>query len=82
MRTNGRKGSRKNTIKFPFERETVTPNQLEDGDYISAKEVAEMIGRSVSAVYKRAKNDTLPSHKIGKTVVFLRSELYRFIQSK
>ena len=43
MRTNGRKGSRKNTIKFPFERETIAPKQLEDGDYIAAKEVAEMI---------------------------------------
>lgn len=42
---------------------------------------AKVCNVTVDAMYKRAKNGMAPSHKLGRRVVFLKSELIAYIRS-
>ena len=81
MRKNGKSASRKNTIKFPFETERTTDTKLQD-EILRVEDVAMMMKRSPSSIYKRLENKTLPGHKDGNCWYVLKSELLGHIRSK
>ncbi|SFW42652.1 hypothetical protein SAMN02910409_2251 [Prevotellaceae bacterium HUN156] len=53
------------------------PIDLND-DILTPEEAGKLFRVSGWAMYKRAKKDMVPSHKIGKRVYFLKSELISY----
>ena len=48
---------------------------------LNAEEAGKMFGVEASAMYKKAKSESFPSHKDGRRVFFLKSELIAYIRS-
>lgn len=48
-------------------------------DILTPEKAGEVFGISKWAMYKRAKNGTVPSHRIGKKLYFFRSELINLV---
>lgn len=49
------------------------------GDVMRARDVADMLGLSVGTIYSWARQRHLPCRRRGHTVLFLRSEIQRWI---
>jgi len=47
---------------------------------LNAEEAGKMFGIEASAMYKRAKKNMVPFHKMGRKVYFLKSEMVAFIR--
>ena len=48
-------------------------------DILTPEKAGEVFGISKWAMYKRTKNGTVPSHRIGKKLYFFRSELINLV---
>jgi excisionase family DNA binding protein len=46
---------------------------------LSIREVAQLLGRSEQAIYKLVARRQIPYRKLGKKVIFLKSEVERFL---
>ena len=48
---------------------------------LNADEAGKMFGIEASAMYKRAKKNMIPFHKMGRRVYFLKSEIVAFVRN-
>ena len=60
----------------------ISINRVDIEDTIlNAEEAGKLFGIEASAMYKRAKKNMVPSHKMGRKVYFLKSEIVAFIRN-
>lgn len=56
---------------------TIQPRQ-----YLRPQEVAELIGKSVSWIQRKAADGTLPHRKVGRDLRFVRSEVEAWVEGQ
>lgn len=74
----------KYTVRFPMER-TVAKEEAasveRSDELLRVEDVAKMMKRSKSSIYKRIEKKLIPAHKDGNCWFILRSELISYIKS-
>ncbi len=78
----GKKRSRKNTVRFDMEVEPRQKNQQNSDKLLRVADVAKIMQRSESSIYKRLEKKLIPGHKDGNCWFVFESELLDYVKSK
>jgi excisionase family DNA binding protein len=62
-------------MQFEMGRGEAVRRRITREDVMTAAEVGELLGIPISTVYRLARNGTLPSTRLGRTVRFLRDDV-------
>lgn len=78
----GKKRSQKNTVRFDMETEPRQENHQPSEKLLRVPDVAKIMQRSESSIYKRLEKKLIPGHKDGNCWFVFESELLDYVRSK